>query len=116
MFDFEKLEVYQKVKDQNKRILKLIYRSNNIDHYLRDQWKRCTLSIALNIAEATGRVGKSEKKYFYAVARGSVFECVAILDALTGIGVIENSLSEELYHNYEQISKMLWALHKSVGR
>ena len=116
MFDFEKLKVYQKIKDQNKRVLKLISGSREIDQYSRDQWKRCTLSVALNIAEATGRIGKSEKKYFYAVARGSVFESVAILDALTSIGIVDNRTSQELYINYEEISKMLLALYRSVGK
>jgi four helix bundle protein len=91
MFDFERLKVYQKVKHQNKRVLSLIYGSSSMDKYSRDQWKRCTLSVALNIAEATGRVGKSEKKYFYTVARGSVCECVAILDALSSIGVVSSN-------------------------
>ena len=116
MFDFEKLTVYQKVKDQNKRVLSLIYGSGKIDRSSRDQWKRSTLSVALNIAEASGRVGKSEKKYFYAVARGSVCECVAILDALFSIEKVDSRLYQEIYGNYEEISKMLLALYRSVGK
>ena len=114
MFDFEKLEVYQKARAQNVIILKLIFRSGRFDRYFRDQWKRATLSITLNIAEATGRIAKREKKYFYTVARASAFECVAILDAAKDIGLVDSGLAEELYNNYEQISKMLLALIRSV--
>ncbi len=114
MFDFEKLTVYQKTKSQNARILKLIYQSKEIDPYIKDQWKRATLSVALNIAEGCGRVGKSDKKYFYTVARSSVYECVAILDVLRVSELIELDVLREIYMDYEQISKMLLALYRSV--
>ena len=116
MFDFEKLTVYQKIKVQNTRILKLIYRRKDIDPYLKDQWKRATLSVAINIAEGTGRVGKSEKKYFYAVARSSVHECVAIVDILKSAELLELELLDELYKGYEEVSKMLLCLYRSVGK
>ena len=116
MFDFEKLLVYQKVKSQNTRILKLIYRQKDFDPYLKDQWKRATMSIAINIAEGVGRVGKSEKKYFYSVARSSVHECVAIIDILRSAELLEEEFLDEAYSGYEEMSKMLLALHRSVGK
>ena len=50
MFDFEKLEVYKKLKVLNVKILKTIRSNRTLDPYLADQWKRATLSIALNFS------------------------------------------------------------------
>ena len=48
---------------------------------LSDQLDRASLSIALNIAEGAGRVGRDQSRH-YAIARGSAFECLAVLDLL----------------------------------
>lgn len=48
---------------------------------LSDQLDRASLSIALNIAEGAGRAGRDQARH-YAIARGSAFECLAVLDLL----------------------------------
>jgi len=115
MFDFEKLEVYQKIKVLNIKILKLLKSNREIDDYLEDQWKRATLSIALNLAEGTGRMTGPDKQRFYTIARSSVFECVAILELLSETGEIKKDCAEELYQSYEQISKMLLGMYRSMS-
>ena len=114
MFDFEKLEVYQKANTLNIAILKYLHRSKNIDPFVRDQLKRATLSIVLNLAEGTGRTSRAEKKRFYTIARSSVFECVAILDTLKGSQVLEMELYSEYYTRYEELSKMLLSLYRNA--
>lgn len=64
MFDFEKLKVYQKSKELNREILKFIKENKQIDSYLRDQLKRASISIVINIAEGSGKFSKAEKKEF----------------------------------------------------
>ena len=49
---------------------------------LSDQLDRASLSIALNIAEGAGRSGPRDQARCYAIARGSAFECLAVLDLL----------------------------------
>ena len=49
---------------------------------LSDQLDRASLSIALNIAEGAGRSGPRDQARHYAIARGSAFECLAVLDLL----------------------------------
>ncbi len=48
---------------------------------LSDQLDRASLSVALNIAEGAGRAGRDQARH-YAIARGSAFECLAVLDLL----------------------------------
>ena len=116
MFDFEKLEVYQVVKSQNLKVLTLISQSTLIDLYIKDQWKRASLSILLNLAEGTGRMSVQDKKHYYTMARGSVFECAAILDVLHEMKLVEEDFYVELYAGYEQCSKMLLAMYRSMER
>jgi four helix bundle protein len=49
---------------------------------LSDQLDRASLSIALNIAEGAGRSTPRDQARHYAIARGSSFECLAVLDLL----------------------------------
>lgn len=64
MFDFENLEVYKKSKNFNRRILEFIKNNPNIDSYLKNQLKRASISIIINIAEGSGRFTKADKKKF----------------------------------------------------
>ena len=49
---------------------------------LSDQLDRASLSVALNIAEGAGRSGPRDQARHYAIAHGSAFECLAVLDLL----------------------------------
>jgi four helix bundle protein len=64
MFDFEKLQVYQKSKEFNLKIKKEILSLDKIDKTTKDQLKRASLSIVLNIAESTSRFSNADKKTF----------------------------------------------------
>jgi four helix bundle protein len=113
MFDFEKLDVYQVVKDQNLKVLNLLKVNREIDPYLLDQWKRASLGILLNLAEGTGRMTDQDKKHYLTIARSSVYESVAILDLLKSLKVIDDATFTELYDGYEKSSKMLLGMYRS---
>ena len=115
MFDFEKLEVYSKAKCFNKSINQYI-NNHKLNSFQNDQLKRAAMSIILNIAEGTGRFTKPDKKNFYIIARGSAFECVAILDYLNDLNLIEEKAFKQYYRYLEEISKMLYALIKSLEK
>ena len=82
MFDFEKLLVYQRAKVFHKNLQFNIVSEVEIDRVIANQLKRAALSIPLNIAEGTSRFSHADKRNFYVIARGSLFECIAILDIL----------------------------------
>ena len=113
MFDFEKLEVYQKIEETNKVVLNFIFSSNQIDKFVADQLKRACISVALNLAEGVGRMSQADKKHFYIMARGSVNECVALLKILYDQNWIPKEEFDKLYLEYESISKMLLGLIRS---
>ncbi|MBK9722019.1 MAG: four helix bundle protein [Saprospiraceae bacterium] len=114
MFDFEKLEIYQFVKQTNLEVLKYIFSGKIKDPYLTEQFKRATLSVQFNLAEGTGRFSSQEKKHYFTVSRSAAFECVAILDVLKGLDILDQKLYDTYYTNYEQISKMLLGLYRNV--
>jgi four helix bundle protein len=115
MFDFEKLDVYQVIRGNNSKVLKFIFSHATLDLYLKEQWKRSTLSIMLNLADGTGQMTNPDKRHFLTIARGSVFESVAILEAVHDLGFIEEGAFKEFYDSYEQISKMLLGMIRSYG-
>jgi four helix bundle protein len=115
MFDFEKLDVYQVIKANNSKVLRFIFQHPTMDVYIKDQWKRSNLSIILNLAEGTGRMSNAEKKSFLTIARGSVFESVALLETVKDLEMIDEALFKEFYDGYEQISKMLLGMIRSYS-
>ena len=50
-----------------------------LPRYLKDQLDRASSSIALNLAEGSGRASKKEQRQFFSVSLGSLRECQAIL-------------------------------------
>ncbi len=46
------------------------------------------------------------------MARGSVFECVAVIDFLVDNKLISQSVYYNFFNRYEEISKMLYSLIK----
>jgi four helix bundle protein len=114
MFDFEKLEVYIKSKQFNKSI-SLLLDEIKVSRNKKDQLERAAFSIMLNIAKGSGRFTKPDKKNFYIIARGSTFECVAILDYLNDHKLIRKESYHDYYKMLKEISKMLFALIKTIS-
>ena len=110
MFDFEKLTVYKKAKDLNKEILKFLKENKRLDAYLKDQLKRASISIVINIAEGSGRFTKPDKKNFYIIARASNYECVSLLKIIQDEGFLSQIEYNIWYKTFEEISKMLLGL------
>ncbi|MFH1710561.1 MAG: four helix bundle protein [bacterium] len=113
MFDFEKFEVYKKAKQITKETSDLLTSLKGANSRIIDQLQRASLSITLNIAEGAGRYSKADKKNFYIIARGSVFECVAIFDIICDMGLISELQKAAFYERFEELSKMISGLINS---
>jgi four helix bundle protein len=79
-FAFEKLAVYQKSVDFADAICQRTEGFSRGYGFLVDQLNRAALSIAANIAEGNGRFTKPDRRHFFGIARGSVQECVPLLE------------------------------------
>lgn len=97
----------------NKEILQFLRDNKEIDQYLRDQLKRASISIVINIAEGSGKFSKADKRNFYTTARGSVYECVSLLEIVLEEELMDKNKFHEFYKKYEELSKMLLGLINS---
>ncbi|MBM4177205.1 four helix bundle protein [Candidatus Gribaldobacteria bacterium] len=113
MFDFENLEVYKKAKELNKEILELLRKNKQIDSYIRDQLKRASVSIVINIAEGSGKFSRADKRNFYFISRGSIYECVSLLELILDENQILKDNFSSFYEKFETLSKMLLGLINS---
>ena len=112
-FSFEKLDIYQKSIDFALEVRKLC-RNIKSDYDILDQLKRAALSVSLNITEGAGWWHKAEKKNFYYIARGSLFECIPILKILLSENLIQAYQYEIYYNKAENLAKMLTKLIQSL--
>jgi four helix bundle protein len=115
MFDFEKLDVYQKAKAFNKIVYQYLKSNRLIDTTTRNQLRRASFSVMLNIAEGSSRFSNADRRNFYVIARGSIFECVAIFDFMKDEDLLTAELYANLYSNSEEMSKMIYAMIKNLS-
>ena len=113
MFDFENLNVYKKSRELNKEVLGFLRENKRIDSYLRDQLRRASISIVINIAEGSGKFSKPDKRNFYTIARGSVYECVSLFEIISEENQVTKDRLQYFYQKFEIISKMLLGLINS---
>ena len=109
--EFKTLIAYQKAKELYKLISDDIV-SKLTDRIVKDQLKRASLSIVLNIAEGTSRHSKADQRHFFVMARGSTYECYVIVDL---IGNQNSDISKVVQVKLEEVSKMLFALIKRLS-
>ena len=113
MFDFENLDVYQRSKELNREVLRFLKDNSKIDSYVRDQLKRASISMVINIAEGSGKFSKPDKRNFYTISRGSVYECVSLFEIIFGQNQTSKEEFDDFYKKFETISKMLLGLINS---
>jgi four helix bundle protein len=106
-FMFENLQVYQKAIDFADRIATRTESFPRGYYFLVDQLNRAALSIATNLAEGNGRFTKADRMNFFIIARGSVQECVPLLEVASRRGFIPPPDHAGLKDNLEEMSRMI---------
>jgi len=115
-FAFEKLQVYQKAVDFSDHICQFTRGFPRGFWFLTDQLNRAALSIATNIAEGNGRFTKADRKNFFGIARGSVQECVPLLELARRRSLLDDGTHGKLKNDLEEIARMLSGLISGLDK
>ena len=113
MGDFRDLEVYGKARGLNRDIF-LLLNETKVNGSLSSQLTRASRSIMLNIAEGSGRFSFKDKRHFYVIARGSTLECIAVMDVIEDLQILDYEKSNEFRLRYEQVSRMLFGMIRTL--
>jgi four helix bundle protein len=115
-FMFENLQVYQRAVDFADRIASKTESFPRGYYFLVDQLNRAALSIATNLAEGNGRFTKPDRKNFFTIARGSVQECVPLLEVAKRRGFLSDADHSNLKSNLEEMAKMISGLINGLDK
>ena len=113
-FDFEKLTVFQKAKQFYSLTRKIGFGRSTEDKVIARQLIRAALSITLNIAEGSGRTGLKDGRNFFIIARGSAFECAAIILSLPNDDEPNYWCYQAHYDLILEVTKMLSTMIKNL--
>jgi len=115
-FTFEKLKVYQKTVAFADAVCTLTKGFPRGYLFLADQLNRAALSIAANIAEGNGRFTKPDRKNFFGIARGSVQECVPLLELASRQQLLAEAQHQQMKADLEEIARMLSGLINGLDK
>lgn len=113
MFDFQKLEVYQKSLRFYSQCSELTAEKIS-DEAIKNQLGRAALSVPLNIAEGSAKFSKAYRRNFFDVARASIHETVAIMDVLRSSKVISQDKYNCMECDAAEISKILFVMIRNL--
>lgn len=69
--------------------------------------------MVINIAEGSGKFSIGDKRNYYTISRGSVYECVSLFELLHDDCSIDTETFQKFYAEFETVSKMLFGLIQS---
>ena len=115
-FAFEKLIVYQKAVVFAGAVCTLTKDFPGGFWFLTDQLNRAPLSIATNIAEGNVRFTKADRRNFFTIARGSVQECVPLLEIARRTGLLADEAALAMKADLEEIARRLSVLINGLDK
>jgi four helix bundle protein len=108
---YRDLKVWQRAIDLSLSIYKLTAEFPREEMYgLTSQLRRCSVSVASNLAEGYGRASKGEFRQFVGMARGSVLELQTQLVIAKALGFGQPPHLQTAEALAEETGKMTWAL------
>ena len=115
MFNFDKLDVWQKAIDFADLVYKLTRQFPDEERFgLTNQMRRAVVSISSNIAEGTSRTSQIDFGRFIEIATGSVFEVTSQAFIGRWQGFLKEESFRAMYTAAEEIGRMLSGLRKSL--
>ena len=108
-FNHEKLKVYQVSLKLLSAVFKTIEKMPPGFAFMRDQLKRASLSIPLNIAEGNAKFSLKERARFFKIARASANECATIFDAGSVLQIMDGQTCQQSKSLFKRENLVLWA-------
>ncbi|HBS28923.1 MAG TPA: four helix bundle protein [Phycisphaerales bacterium] len=115
-FMFEKLDVYQRAVDLADEIAARTEQFPRGYGFLVDQLNRAALSVATNIAEGNGRFTRPDRRNFFIIARGSVQECVPLIEIARRRGLVDDTAAAVIAERLETIARMISGLINGLDK
>jgi four helix bundle protein len=117
MFNFEKLELWQKAIDFAGTVYTVTRQFPENERFgLTNQMRRAAVSVSSNIAEGSARHSAGDYSRFLEIANGSLFEVVSQAAVARGQLFLADSAYEAVYAAAEEQSRMLSGLRRSLIR
>jgi len=115
MFNFEKLDVWNKALDFADLIYSVTRTFPADERFgLTNQMRRAAVSISSNIAEGASRSSRTDFSRFLEIATGSVFEVVSQAHIAKRQSWLTDDNHRAIYESAEELSRMLSGLRKSL--
>ena len=115
MFNFEKLETWQKAIDFADLVYDVTRRFPDNERFgLTNQMRRAAVSISSNIAEGAARNSRNDYARFIEIAAGSLFEVVSQSYVSRRQNFLSGTDFNRLYAAAEEQGKMLSGLRRSI--
>ena len=110
-FDFEKLIVFQKALQAQKRLTRLLANPPRRSAPVLDHLDRAATSVLLNIAEGSGKqAGSRDRIRFYRTALGSAKEAGACLIVLAARGTSHGPALKQARSLFLEVVAMLFTM------
>jgi four helix bundle protein len=115
MFDFEKLETWQKAIAFADLVYEVTREFPSEERFgLTNQTRRAAVSISSNIAEGAARNSANDSARFPEIATGSLFEIVSQSFISQRLGFLSKLDFERVYSAADEQGKMLSGLRRAV--
>jgi four helix bundle protein len=115
MFNFEKLDVWQKAITYAGTVYSVTKNFPAEERFgLTNQIRRAGNSIASNIAEGSARP-PADFARFIGIATGSLYEVITQARIARNEGFLSSESHQQLYADGEEIARMLSGLRRSLG-
>lgn len=107
-FRFLKFKVYQDAKTLHSEVVIISRKFPKDFYYLKDQLRRCSLSVVLNIAEGSAKTSDKDFNRYIENSLGSANEAASALDVAYSEKIIE-------IHDYHTLLKLTEEIVNQLG-
>ena len=116
MKDFRQLKVWDKAHALTLQVYRVMARFPREELFgITNQARRCSASVAANIAEGCGRTGNGDFHRFLNIASGSAVELEYFLLLAHDLTLIKTDAYEALQKDVVELQRMLGSLVRRVG-